>query len=72
MAITNDQYNRVLARLTKIEIMLNDLAVAVDKFVTADQVTQLNTLLQTEVADLRLTVVALENRVQDIEEEPLL
>lgn len=71
MAITNEQYLRLLNRVKKLELMANDLAVAIDKFVELSQVTQISTLIQTEIYDLREQVTALEDRVTAIENEPL-
>jgi polyhydroxyalkanoate synthesis regulator phasin len=71
MPVTDDQYARILARLTRIEEVLNDVLVAIGKFVTRSDVSQLTTLLQTELVDLRETVDALEARVETIEEEPI-
>ncbi len=70
MAVTTDQYNQILARLTAIEELLNDVLVAMGKFVTLGQVNQLHTLIQTDLQDVHTTLEALENRIQDIEEDP--
>lgn len=71
MAITAEQYTAILTRLTRIENMLNDVAVALDKFVTISDINQLHTLIQQEQEDIRTLVEALDNRVTSIEEEPL-
>lgn len=70
MAISTDQYEAILARLTKLEHFCNDLAVAIERFVTLNQVQQLSSLLQTQVASLQEDVDALETRVELIENEP--
>lgn len=71
MAVSSEQYNRLLARLTKIEESINDIIVAMEHHVTMNQVHQLLTINKTELADLRATVDTLEDRVEAIEEEPL-
>jgi hypothetical protein len=71
MAVSTEQYNRLLARLTKIEENLNDSFVAQEHYVTMAQVHQLLTILSTQIADLSTTVASLEDRVESIEAEPL-
>lgn len=71
MAITSDQYNRLLARVTKLENAHNDVVVAMDAFITLGQMNQLLTLLQTDIDDLTTQVTALNDRVEAIENEPL-
>jgi polyhydroxyalkanoate synthesis regulator phasin len=71
MAVTDDQYQRILSRLTRIEEVINDILVAINKFITRSDISQLTTVIQTELTDLRETVDALEDRVESIEEEPL-
>ena len=71
MPISTDQYNRILSRLTALENGFNDVAVAIDKFITLSQMNQLLTLLQQDLDDLRVQTTALEARVVSLEEEPL-
>ncbi len=71
MAVSTEQYNRLLARLTKLEQSLNDAFVASEHYVTMAQVHQLLTILSTELADAKTTLASLEDRVESIEEEPL-
>lgn len=71
MAVTDSQYERILARLTALEEHANDLAIAQDNFVTLQQVNQLIVTLQSSVDALTEQVEALEERVTAIEEEPL-
>ena len=71
MAITADQYARLLARMQRLEEVMNDMIVASDNYITLLQVNQLLTIVQTELEDLKLQVEALEDRVTSIEEEPL-
>jgi polyhydroxyalkanoate synthesis regulator phasin len=71
MSVTTDQYNLILARLNRIENVLNDTFVAMDKFVTLGQVNQLLTVVQQDIDDLRTRVASLEERVASIENEPL-
>lgn len=71
MAISNDQYQVLLNRITALENALNDTFTALEQYITLSQVNQLNVVNQQELADLRTTVDALELRVTAIEEEPL-
>lgn len=71
MAITDAQYQRLLGRVTALENYVNDLSVALDKFVTLEQVNGLHTILETEHDAIIDRVVAVENRVELIENEPL-
>lgn len=71
MAVSTEQYNRLLARLSKIEETINDMLVAAEHYLTMSQMHQLLTVQKTELADLRSTVDSLEDRVEAIEEEPL-
>jgi len=71
MAVSNEQYNRLLARLTKIEETINDIIVAKERMVTMTQTQQLITIVSTQLIDVQQTVASLEDRVEAIEEEPL-
>lgn len=71
MAVSNEQYARILARLTKIEETINDMLVASEHYLTMSQMHQLLTVQAAELTDLRNTVNSLEDRVESIEEEPL-
>lgn len=71
MAVTTDQYNRLLSRITALELLMNNISVAMDKFVTLGQVNQLLVLLETDLDDVNTIVAALETRVTDIEEEDI-
>lgn len=71
MAVSAEQYNRLLARLTKLEEVMNDVLVAMEHYVTMSQVHQLVTIESTQIANLQATVDSLEDRVESIEEEPL-
>lgn len=70
MAVTDQQYNILLSRLTRIENVINDLITAHDQFVTQEQVNQLLTTAQAGLDSLGSQVDALEDRVTSIEEEP--
>lgn len=71
MAISDDQYKNLLARLRRVEQMLNDLAVAIDNFVTVTQVNSITTLVQTDLDDVQTRIKALESRLDSLENEPL-
>jgi hypothetical protein len=67
--MTLDQYNRLLARVTKLEETMNDILTAQKAFVTRAQTNQLLILQQTEQQALTEQLTALELRVTNIEEE---
>ncbi len=69
--MTPTQEAKVFARLTALEESVNNIMVALSRLVTRDQVTQLLVIQQTEQADQRQTLEALENRVELLENEPL-
>ncbi len=71
MSVTTPQYERLLGRLTALENHANDMAIAMDSFVTLTQVNQLVVSLQSAVSALAEQVDTLEARVTAIEEEPL-
>lgn len=71
MNISQEQYDRILARLNAIEERMNQVAIALDKFITLDQVAELMVLVQTDVDSIKSATNALENRVVSIESEPL-
>jgi len=71
MAVTSDQYNRLLNRITALENAHNDVVVAMEVFITLEQMNQLLTLLQADMDDLNTQVTALNDRVEAIENEPL-
>lgn len=71
MAVTEDQYQGILARLTAVENHLNNVTIALDRYVELGQVQQLLVVIQTTLDDLSSRVTALETRVSIIENEPL-
>lgn len=71
MAVSTEQYGRILFRLSKIEENINDIFTAMEHYVELAQVQQLLTIVTTEIEDLSTTVSTLEDRVESIEEEPL-
>ena len=71
MAVTTDQCNLLLSRLTALENSHNDVIVAMDVFITLEQMNQLLTLLQTDMDNFNPQLVALNERVEAIENEPL-
>lgn len=71
MDLTQNQYDRILQRLRKIENAVNDIFTALESFITLDQVNQLRVLLSQEITDLREQTETLEDRVSSIENEPL-
>lgn len=71
MAVTDDQYHKVLSRLTNVESVLNNTVTAIQKFITLEQANQLQIILESEMEDFNIRVAALEDRVTLIENEPL-
>lgn len=71
MAITDDQYNKLLSRVTKLETYCNDLRTAISKFVTDRQVNELSAVLQQDIDAIHQDVESLVLRVEAIEEEPI-
>lgn len=69
--ITESQYERLLARVTALEESYNNLATAINAFVTLTQINQLLVVNTADIQDLSEQVDALENRVTAIEEEPI-
>ena len=68
---TEEKYKKLLARLTALEENHNKIAVAIDKFVTLDQVMEVLVVQSTDIEEIQETVSSLEDRVVAIEEEPL-
>jgi predicted nucleic acid-binding Zn-ribbon protein len=68
---TESQYNKLLNRVTALEEHHNDIAVALDRFITLDQLQELLVVIQTTIDDLETQLNAIESRVTAIEEEPL-
>jgi vacuolar-type H+-ATPase subunit D/Vma8 len=71
MSVSTDQYQGILARLAALENHLNNVTIALDRFVELNQVQQLLVVIQTTLDDLTSRVGALETRVGIIENEPL-
>ena len=68
---TEEKYKKLLARLTALEENHNKIAIAVDKFVTLDQVMEVLVVQSTDIEEMQEAVASLEDRVVAIEEEPL-
>jgi len=71
MAVTDDQYQRLLNRLAVLENSFNDVAIALENFITRSQYNQLHALLETENDDISNRIDELNDRVTMIENEPL-
>jgi polyhydroxyalkanoate synthesis regulator phasin len=71
MAISTAEYDQIKARLTKLENAFNQLATAQNSLVSVNQVSQIYTVMQTQMESLQTTVDSLETRVEDIENEPI-
>ena len=70
MAVSDEDHRKLKARLTKIERTLNDLITATNNLVSALQVNEVFTVLQTDIQSLSSDVAALTTRVETIESEP--
>jgi len=68
---TDSQYQRLLARVSALEEHHNNIAIALDRFTTLDQLQELLVVIQTDISDLNTRLDSIENRVTAIEEEPL-
>jgi len=71
MAVTDDQYQAMLARLTALENHANNLTVAIEHYITLDQLQELLVVLQTSIDDFSTRLTSLEVRTSIIENEPL-
>lgn len=69
--LTEAKYNRLLTRLKALESHANDLAVAIDQFITLGEVQELLVIAQQDNAALQNRVDSLEDRLTQVEEEPL-
>lgn len=70
-SMTEERYNKLINRMTIVEEHINDMFVALDNYATANQLTELLTVLTAEIQSLSTDVGTLEDRVEAIEEEPL-
>lgn len=69
--LTEGKYIALLRRIKALEEMVNNLVVALDKCTTQQQLQELLVVVQTDIKDCQEQLIALDNRVTDIEEEPL-
>jgi BMFP domain-containing protein YqiC len=70
-SFNESKYDLLLQRITNLERAFNDLAVAQDNLATLAQLQELLVVIQSSIKDLNDRVIALENRVKQIEDEPL-
>ena len=68
MAVTDDQYEVILARLSALENHLNNVVVAIEHFITLQQMQELLVVIQTTLDDLETRVSSLETRISIITE----
>ena len=69
--MTEEKYQGLLDRLTALEEHHNDVAVALDRLVSTQQVQELLVLIQGDLDTFSNTLTALEARVKALEEDPL-
>lgn len=67
--MTQEQYLAVLARINRLERLFNDLALAIQKLSSKDQMQQLFIVLQEELANVSAVSTALTARVTSLEED---
>lgn len=70
-SITESMYLRLLNRVTTLEETMNDVLVAIGNYATTVQVQQLLAVITQQTTALSQDVEGLEQRVADIEEEPI-
>tara|TARA_Y100001970_G_C14229459_1_gene857722 strand:- start:1896 stop:2120 length:225 start_codon:yes stop_codon:yes gene_type:complete len=68
---TQEKYEKLLSRITALENHHNNIAIAMDQFVSLSQIQELLVLVQTKLDDFESRLSSLENRITAIEEEPL-
>jgi len=68
---TESKYKTLLERITALEEHHNNIAIALDKLITLDQVHDLMVLFQGDLDNIKEVVAAIQNRVVALEEEPL-
>lgn len=69
--LTESKYIALLRRVKALEEMVNNLVVALDKCTTQQQLSELLVLVQSDIKDCQEQLIALDNRITEIEEEPL-
>ena len=70
MAVSDDQYNRLLERINKIEEALNDAITILNKTTTASTISKVVTVFETEFDDIKDRLTNVETRVENIESDP--
>ena len=56
MPVSDEQYNKLLSRVTKLEMYCNDLRTAIEHFVTNRQVNELSAVLQQDINSIHQDV----------------
>lgn len=69
--LSEAKYIQLLTRIKALEEAYNNLAVAVDNLASQQQLQELLVILQADIKAFSDQVVAVENRITAIEEEPL-
>ena len=64
---TTNQYLDLERRVTALEAAINNMITALTKLVTVDQVTRLDLLRQTEVAQHTVQIAGIESRLTSLE-----
>ena len=69
--LSEGKYIALLRRVKILEEAYNDMSTAINNLATQQQVQELLVILQADIKAFEESLVALENRVAAIEEEPL-
>ena len=70
MAISAEQYNRILSRLNKIEDTLADVLTILSKVTTAATISRVITTFETELEDIRERLENAESSITELESDP--
>lgn len=69
--MTESKYLKLINRVTTLEETMNDVLVAIGNYATTTQVQQLLAITTQQITSLSQDVEGLEQRVVDLEEEPI-
>lgn len=69
MAVSTEQYNRLLVRLNHLEETMNDLITVLNKTTTASTIAAVTTVFETEIDDIKNRLTVLETDVEELKED---
>jgi len=67
--ISLDQYSSILARLTQLELLANNLVTATNKLISIQQLQALTVQLTTNITNLQNEVAVLKTKVELLQQE---